>query len=78
LHVKEAGEHNFNPDGKQEEQECVVILNSYTIINPWTMVVKSLNTLVEMAQCLLLADLITLHSGQRSAGLMSLKSSKND
>jgi hypothetical protein len=46
LHIKEAGEHNFNPDGKQEEQKCVVILNPYTIINPWTMMVKSLNTLV--------------------------------
>jgi len=46
LNVKEASEHNLYPDGEQEEQECVVILNSYTIINPWTMVVKSLNTLV--------------------------------
>jgi len=46
LNVKEASEHNLYPDGEQEEQECVVILNSYTIIDPWAMMVESLNALV--------------------------------
>ena len=33
--------------------------------------------LLHIAQCLLLADLITLHSGHRSAGLISLRRSMN-
>jgi hypothetical protein len=37
---------NFEPDGKQENQESIMISNPYTIINPWTMMVEPLNTLI--------------------------------
>jgi len=39
-------EHNFEPDGKQEEQESIMITNANTIIDPWAVMVKSLNTLI--------------------------------
>ena len=46
LDVKETGEDNFNPDGKQEEQECVVVLNSHAVVNPRAVMVESLDALV--------------------------------
>ena len=54
LYVKETGEDNFNPDGKQEKQEGVVVLNSYAVVNPWAVMVKSLHALV--ADCTMSAS----------------------
>ena len=46
LDVKESSGNNFDPDGKQEEQECVVVLDSDAVVDPWAVMVKSLNALV--------------------------------
>jgi hypothetical protein len=39
-------EDNLDPDGTKEHQESIVVLNSHTVVDPWAMVVESLNTLV--------------------------------
>ena len=39
-------ERNLDPDGKQEHEESIVVLNTHTIINPRAMVIEPFNTLV--------------------------------
>jgi len=46
LDVKETSEDNFNPDGKQEEQECVVVLNSDAVVDPRAVMIESLDASV--------------------------------
>lgn len=46
LNVKESREHNLDPNGKQEKQERVVIFDSDAVVDPWAMMVESLDALV--------------------------------
>ena len=39
-------EHNFDPNSQEEEQECIVILNSDTVIYPGAVMIKSVDTLI--------------------------------
>lgn len=36
----------LDPNGEEEDHESVVVLDSYTIVNPWTVMVESLHALV--------------------------------
>ena len=39
-------EYDLEPNGKEEHQECIMIANADTVIDPGAVVVKSLHTLV--------------------------------
>ena len=39
-------EYDLEPYGKEEHQECIVIANTDTVIDPGAVVIKSLHTLV--------------------------------
>jgi len=38
--------HDFDPDGEDEKHECIVVLDTNTVINPWTVMIKPFNTLI--------------------------------